>query len=190
MKTKIYSILLFSLILACAQIIACKKSNGCDPNNPPAGGTIDIAQEDKLVLFPYKDFDTMKFVKNNSDTILFLGGKIETGYSSQLDNNFDCPHLDKIQFMTLTFTNNLYGNIVMYENNIHYSISFNNRTYGPVNNGFVYFYKDTTNISIRGVAYQNVYRFNGSSTTDNLYFRPSIGIIKIIYKGDTYEKLP
>lgn len=196
MKTKIYSVLLFALILTCLQFIACKKD--CDPNNPPTGDTVDLGQEDKISLFPYKDFDTIMFIKNNLDTVIFLGGKIENGYNTALNGDINCPSLDKLQYMQLVFTNNVYGNIKLYENtlpqtngyNTKYSISFSDRTYGTVDAGSVFLYQDSTQITIKGVAYKKVYKFNNSSTTDNLYFVHNVGVIKIIYKGDTYEKLP
>ncbi|MEI6596517.1 MAG: hypothetical protein WCO28_13205 [Bacteroidota bacterium] len=196
MKNKFYSVLLFALILTCIQFNACKKN--CDPNNPPAGTTNDLFNLDKQLFFPYKDLDTLRLIKNNTDTILFTGGKIETGYNTALNNEIDCPSLDKLQYMKLIFTNNLTGTILLYENTQpqvngyfkNYSITFNDRTYGPTNAAIIGFYNDTTKVIYAGgIAYKGSYKMICTSN-DNLYFSTGIGIIKIIYKGDTYDKLP
>ncbi len=194
MKTKIYSVLLFASILSCIQFIACKKN--CDPNNPPDGETVNLGQEDKLFYFPFKDFDTIKFIKNNTDTVLFLGNKFETGYNKAFNQDPNCPGLDKLQYMKLFFANNSNGTITFYEytlsqalgNFTKYSITYNDRIYGPT--GETNSFTDSTNIYIMGVDYKDVFKFNGKSTTDNLFFVHNVGVIKIIYKGDTYEKLP
>ena len=182
-----YILLLLVLFISITLFSTCKPN--CDPNNPPAGVTGNLVPRDKSILFPYKDFDTIRFIRNNTDTVLFLGGKFETGYTSGLDNNFDCPHLNKYQFMNLTFTNSLIENIIIHESSI-YSITFKDRIFKTDNVLNVSANYDTSHIFIRGISYKSVYKFNANSTTDNLYFAPSRGIIKIIYKNDTYEKLP
>lgn len=195
MKTKIYSVLLFALIFSCIQFIACKKD--CDPNNPPVGSTNDLFNLDKLLFFPYKDLDTLRLIKNNTDTILFTGGKIETGYNTGLNQDPTCPHADKLQYMKQIFSNNLSGTITLYEYilpqyngyNSDYSIKFNDRTYGPANAAVMGFYNDTTQVIYAGgIAYKGSYKMTWSG--DNLYFSTGIGIIKIYYKGNSYEKLP
>lgn len=195
MKTKIKHKRFILIILTSILLFnTCKKD--CDPNNPPTGDTVDLGQEDKISLFPYKDFDTMKFIKNNTDTVLFLGGKFETGYNTGLTQDPNCPRADKLQYMKLIFTNKLNGAITFYEYRLgqpldygtEYSITFNDRTFGPSNE--VYGYRDSTKVSIRGITYTNVFKFNGASTIDNLYFVHGFGILKIIYKNDTYDKLP
>ena len=182
--------------LSIALFDACKPN--CDSNNPPKGQTKNIVPDDKPILFPFKNFDTIKFIKNNTDTIIFLGDQIVTGYNQALDQDLSCAHADQLQFMQLTFTNKTYGNITFYENvqpqnndyNTHYSITFIDRTHGPNDAISVSSYSDTTHVSIRGVVYIHVYKFNGNTNTDNLFYIPSLGIIKVIYKNDIYERLP
>ena len=196
MKLKIYSIILFALTFSCIQFNACKPN--CDSSNPPKGQTRNLGPSDKPVLFTYKDLDTIKFIKNNIDTILFFGDQIVRGYNQALDGDLSCAHADQLQYMQLTFTNKTYGQISLYENTLsqandygtQFSITFFNSTYGPADADHVFLFKDTTNILVNGKNYKDVYKFNNSSTTDNLFFVHNIGIIKILYKGDTYEKLP
>jgi len=202
MKNRINYIFL-SLILLTSILIfnTCKKSSDCDPNNPPVGQTRDLFPGDKLSLLPYKDFDTIKFIKNNTDTVVFLGGKFETGYNTAFDQDPTCPHADKVQYFKLILTNNLNGIITLYEYILgqpldyvsQYSITFKDRTYGPKDpnsSNSVIGYRDSTKNYIGGIVYTDVYKFNGVSTYDNLYYISGIGIIKIIYKNDIYEKLP
>jgi len=196
MKLKIYSIILFAFTLSCIQFNACKPN--CDSSNPPKGQTRNFSPLDKSILFPYKDFDTIKFIKNNTDTILFFGGQIVTGYNQSLDQDLSCAHADQLQFMQLTFSNTTYGKIGLYESTLsqandygtQYSITFKDNTYGSVDADIVASYSDTTHISISGISYKHVYKFNGNTNTNNLFYVPSLGIIKIIYKNDTYERVP
>ena len=196
MKNKIYSILLFSLTLACIQFIACKKD--CDPNNPPDGQTVDLFAGDKLSLFPYQDFQTIKFIKNNTDTVTFLGSKLETGYYKAFNQNLDCPQADKLQFYKYVFTSNFDGIITLYEYilpqyndyNSDYSISFKDVTFGPIGSSDVIGYSDPAIIYIGGKSYTSVFKFNGTSATTNVYFVHNVGVIKIIYKSDIYDRLP
>lgn len=197
MKTKIFFILIFmATFWGIAMFDACKPN--CDSNNPPKGQTKNIVPDDKPILFPFKNFDTIKFIKNNTDTIMFFGDQIVTGYNQALDQDLSCAHSDQLQFMQLTFTNNTKDKIDLYENTLpqsndyvkEFSITFNDVIYGPIEAYSISSNSDTTNISIRGVVYKHVYKFNGNSNTDNLFYIPSVGIIKVIYKNDTYEKLP
>lgn len=188
MKTKTF-IILFSLIALSSAFISCTQP--C-PNPPPVGYTFDLSPYDKSFCLPYKDFDTLKFLKNNLDTVIFIGNKVAYSYNNSYSQE-DCPKIVKSQQGNQTFANNLGNTIALnlgvdYSSSTDYSITFNQEVFGP------YFPIDmeipkADTIYVKGKQYTYVFPMTISTSLDTIYFN-QVGIIKIKYQNNIYEKLP
>ncbi|MEI6507897.1 MAG: hypothetical protein WCO54_05390 [Bacteroidota bacterium] len=197
MKPTIRNTLFLSLALNFIfSLMGCTKSmvNDCDPNNPPFGGYNLIPKEEISYLFPYKELDTIKMIKNGRDTFLFVGINSEMGYNTSFDQDPNCPHAHKDQWMKHTFTDKNNNSIVLdaYIDDIEkYLISLNQNTYGPVYAIDITNYPSTINIYAGGVEYKSVYALYANNKSDTCYFQKSLaGVVRIKSGTDVYEKLP
>ena len=191
---KIFSvIILLSFLLL---ISSCTKSSvgDCDPNNPPFGGYNLLPQYDIPKFFPYKELDTIKMLKNGTDTILFIGNNTAIGYTNSFDQDPNCPHLHKDQWMKHAFTDKNNNSIILdaYIDDIEkYLISLNQNTYGPVYAIDITNYPSTINIYAGGIEYKGVYVLYANYKLDTCYFQKKVsGVIRIKSGTDIYEKLP
>ena len=151
--------------------------NDCDPNNPPFGGYNLLPQYDIPKFFPYKELDTIKMLKNGTDTVLFNGTNTAIGYTNSFDQDPNCPHLHKDQWMKHAFTDKNNNSIILdaYIDDIEkYLISLNQNTYGPVYAIDITNYPSTINIYAGGVEYKSVY-------ADNEFTDVSRMLHKVVY---------
>ncbi|MFI5221751.1 MAG: hypothetical protein ACHQK8_05460 [Bacteroidia bacterium] len=147
-------------------------------------------------MMVYKDFDTLRFLQNSKDTVLFIGNKIQTSYNSASSHD-ECAINEQLQQIIQSFTNKTGDKITLnyyvtpsYEGNIcAFEISFNNSTYGPNPAGAVNcFQNNAINITVLGKPYC-VTKINGGGN-NYLYFNDTCGIVKIYVNPNIYERLP
>jgi hypothetical protein len=133
-------------------------------------------------------------LKNNTNTVLFLCGAINSGYNRAYDQG-ECPALDKLQFMKQSISSNLHDTITLnyYFLGItsgysrKYSITFNNENFGILDPEDVYQKINQDTIFILGNAYNNWASL--VINTDSIYYQNG-KIIKIKYQNAIYEKIP
>src|SRR5437868_10179992 len=87
-----------AVILLIALFFGCTKD--CDRDNPKEGNTYFVTSIISDVL-PYNHYETIKFKRNNTDTVSFTGGRVETGFDEALTSD-SCPSISKLQWMTQT----------------------------------------------------------------------------------------
>lgn len=186
MKTKNYSIL-FSVIVIGFFLCSCKSC----PDTPQAGNTYNLTNN--AGLLPYKDFDTIKFLKDNLDTVVFLGSKVNYSYNTAYTHD-DCPLVEKLQQGTQMFTSNLgssfsllYHILPSYEGHSgQYSISFNNESFGPYDEIDVLYITNKDTLYVVGKPYIGIQKL--ISNTDTIYYKAEI--LRIKYQNTVYEKFP
>lgn len=199
MKTKTNILLIIATLFILLFFAACKlpSPGGCP--NPPETITIDIDQAYARHVMVYKDYDTIKFLKDNKDTAIFIGGKLQTGYVHGATTD-DCPSLKLCQQMIQTFYDTVFKNnftIKLYIPNIpgithaDFEIIYNNGLFG--NTDASEFSCDTTHnhtsqsITVLGKTYCVT---AWSITNVTIYYADRAGIVKILWLNSIYEKIP
>ena len=142
---------------------------------------------------PYYDNVSINFLRNKTDTVIFVGGKVITGYTDGYTQD-ECPVLVHCQYKSQKFADN--------QNNIFslkyfvtppnegespgYSINFNQDYFGDYSAENIYALNITDTTLILGKPYVSPYKmiYNG----DTIYFRN--GIVRIKYQNTIYEKIP
>jgi hypothetical protein len=194
MKTRVYYILFFALTLLNISIfISCRQP--CP--NPPDQSTVNLSSFLKQYVLPYKDYDTIKCLRNHIDSILFFGSKIQSGYNSSYDQN-ECPKLIKGQWMSQMFSNHSTDSFLLNYYIVGsypvYSILFDNELFGPYDASDIWYNINTDTMYVLGKPYSSPFRMiqypNDSHivTNDTIYYRN--GIVRIKYQNNIYEKAP
>ena len=148
-------------------------------------------------LLLYKDFDTIKFLKNGTDTVLFWGDKVELSLDESSGHQ-PCPVKELLQNVHQTFTDTAKNKITLsyyvlpsYEGNGNdFEITFNNELFGPNYAGRISDCSQySENITVLGKSYcaNKMYPFGSA---DYLYFSDLFGIAKISINKTVYEKIP
>lgn len=198
MKTKIFTIL-FSLVALSCIFTSCNKC----PNPPKQ---IIINQDTVLFkpyIMPYKNFDTIRCLRNGIDTVLFFGGKYQYGYNNSYTQE-DCPQLVKGQWMGQMFSNQSTDSFYLYYyvssfaegSSPLFNILFNRETFGYYNAFDMCFLGDhPDSMYVLNKLYlspvkmiQNPNGYPPTVTNDTIYYRN--GIVRIKYMNTIYEKIP
>ena len=198
MKTKTNILLIIATLFILLFFAACKlpSPGGCP--NPPETITLNVQGYTKS-LIPYKDYDTIRFLKDKNDTVLFIGGKVQTNYVQGATQE-DCPSIKLLQQMFQTFYDSVFKNNltlrlfvpnIQGETSTAFEIIYNNGLFG--NTDAMDFFCDTTQhhtakgITVLGKSYCAT---EWSITNVTIFYADYYGIVKIIWLNSVYEKIP
>jgi len=185
MMSKHISILLI-LVISLA-FVACKKE--CHEKEDEY---YYILEDEKDVL-KYTGNETIKYLHNKSDTVIFKGLGKSTYFN--VSNSYDqCPvkyYYDEgwlFSYIDNKDSNKIYVNQFIKETRSDVNFSFKNHRFGYSHgiSEIMYFSKDTI-IGIKKV-YTNVSKpLSLSNYSDTLYYDKISGIIRVVTKNDTWE---
>ena len=181
MKKIYYLILITVVISSCKQ--ECKEAT-----NPPR----TVSKTNESLYLPYVGNETLKFLKNGSDTIILnsQGKKTEYQYTSTQE---DCPTKIPLENKYITFIDN--ANTIGFLIQLYITSTFSTYCIMKINNKVVYndhiasLSGSSSTLQVLNVNYDEVHYIGDSNTV--LYFQFTYkGIVKFKYYNDIYELIP
>lgn len=159
---------------------------------------MDLYPQNIAKVMPYTGNETLRFLKNKSDTISFVGEGRKTSYSREQTQS-PCIEFEQLQNMNVSFHSSKNDETIGYDyyvmsrafsNAAMVDVNYNRKLVGTYDN--IYFFtnqrpeikKDTA----CGVPYDSVSKF--THKLGNLTFKPGFGIIKFTINDNMYELIP
>jgi hypothetical protein len=156
---------------------------------------IPVDKIDFNCIIPYKGYERLKFLRNNTDTVIFYGQGIKSEYQ-YTSTQEDCPSKIPLENKYLIFLDSAYNNSFLVQ--MYITNTFSNYCLFKINNKIVYngsnYY--ITNISppfisllINNIKYDTLaYQENTSSY---FYYNPCReGMLKFKSNNDIFELIP
>ncbi|MGZ5283299.1 MAG: hypothetical protein ACXWEY_13565 [Bacteroidia bacterium] len=178
---------------------SCVKDD-CDQNKIVA--TNDLEDSTYTHIMVYKDFDTVRFLKNGTDTVLFHAGKVNKKYQIELaDGGYACGK-EQYQIATQKFSNNLNDSFEIQFSKFWFAkktadkleVIFNN-IYFAVHFEAIISCTNNTSVLEKSYCYEEMFpardsRGKAPSGSEYIYYSKDFGIVKAFVNGNTYERLP
>ena len=176
---------------------ACKKDTPCTHQEY----FYDIPA-DELEVIPYKSFDTLTFIRTNTnDTFIFYGNNWSYGYYNSTNNIPECTSTENRKTRTLQFSCIVINSALKIEQRIPegftststFQINFNNSLFEDNASDIKNTKPDYLNLQIQNFVYENVYTFSSFSSVNAInkcFYSKQYGIIKMQLKnGEIWELL-
>ncbi|MFZ4796244.1 MAG: hypothetical protein ACOYMA_02050 [Bacteroidia bacterium] len=148
-------------------------------------------------LFPYAEKQNMKFLKNGTDTLIFLN----LGYKS--GNNYtytqeDCTRKIPLEYKSLLFYDSLQGNsfnLYNYENqymHTNFRLNFNDIVvYDDNVSDFIGLIEPYVSLKINNITYDSLKYFENAARTHFFYYKTyKTGMIKFKIDTNIFELIP
>ena len=179
--------LLISILFSCKEC----------PDSPDERAPQDIPESLITKAFLQSPGDTVKLIKNNSDTLYFIAGLFHKYYDRSARSHEECPRVEPLQQLEQPFSNKKTSDVILLQahvqpsylsNSSEFEVKVNGELYGPI---FLTIagYCDKINVSkdlvVRGKTYC-VNELIGS--TGVLYYSNMHGIVKIINGNAVFER--
>ncbi len=154
----------------------------------------------ELAVIPYKDIDTITFIKTNTnDTFTFYANKWQYGYYKST-TSFDCYNYENREIRIINFYNSQLKTSIKIEQFIpqnsqytsYFNISFNGTSYVEYSSYLASSGSQLDSLSIQNKTFQKVYYFDNSifvgTKNYKCYYTKDYGIIKMeLANGETLE---
>ena len=170
--------------LICILLIALV-SNCSKCPDPKSGNTFNVNQDDLPYIIPYSDTSKVRFLKNGTDTVIFVSQGLKNTYIEQNQADGNCSSTNRIQqfslmmksknndFFEMQILNDKIDYITFNINNLLFEKMFGQQFYatGDLKRTFI------DSISINNSLFDSVQQINFG----NNYFivKPRYGILKI-----------
>ena len=199
MKTKIYHILFLLTIPFSFTLTSCK-NNCADEQVVTENSFTDIRSSS---IMPWTGIEVLKFIKNNTDTIIFINQGNVTSFNEVERPGGSCP----VKYRLLNQTNTFKDSKSSFQFLIHYYLDSETNMFSDyflfqINNNStlgVYtpdiFSQTRIQMTIQGQTFAIVKGF-GNNTGDSIYYnaqtptQPLKKFLRIKFQNDIYEVLP
>ncbi len=188
MKPKNYStfLLAFISVIFISSFPSCKSECTTQPDE-----TFLLSSSDKAQIV-YTGKDTLKFLHNSIDTIVFIGHGKQPYLEVESVTGGDCPGGNKnYEGYNITYVSSQYSSKIYFSHHLYLSggsevtVDFNDASFGYSLTG-VLWGKDTIK-TLNQTFYNACHFYTNSNKTDTLCFNKSIGILKISTLSDKWE---
>ncbi|MCX6187547.1 MAG: hypothetical protein NTU43_11235 [Bacteroidetes bacterium] len=185
MKKQFYLTTLLLLILFISNCDKCPDSG--------SGNTHNVYPPDIPIIFPYNDTSRVRFLKNGTDTIIFISQGLKSTYIKNGVANGNCAGTDRLQQISLKMEkdgNESFEIIETSNSDNEILINVNNLFFGYYSSGqLASFYPlPLKSYLINSVKYDSVKILTKVGSNDTIIFKPKIGVLKI-KSNNTYEKI-
>ena len=120
---KIYYLIFIAFIIS-----SCKQE--CKETTNPA---IPVDKIDFSCIIPYKGYERLKFLRNNTDTVIFYGQGIKSAYQFTSTQD-DCPSKIPLENKYLIFLDSVYNNSFLVQ--MYITNTFSNCCLFKINNSY------------------------------------------------------
>lgn len=190
---KIIFYLYLGLVFFTVLFSSCYYEKDCDTSKFPKNKY--SLSEDSKIAFAYKGGDTIRFLKNNVDTILYNGGGIDTFFRESVVL-LECDGDIRLYEGYKTLLNSLNGvdfTVILQSSESNPSITGISILYDKASKFFldvedVKGPPDIDSMIVNGKKYYNVFvLLNGAE--EALYYNIDVGIIRLLSQGNKLEIL-
>ena len=168
------------LYLICILLIALV-SNCSKCPDPKSGNTFNVNQDDLPYIIPYSDTSKVRFLKNGTDTVIFVSQGLKNTYIEQNQADGNCSSTNRIQQFSLMmkYNENEYFEIFDFASNV--DLIINKVTWGSFSHvRFTSYYPlPILSYMINNTKYDSVKVFTNDESNDTLIFKPKVGLLKI-----------
>ena len=188
MKIRFYKIFVLGLtILISNYFSGCSKDKCIQQPDQ----TFLMSSSDKAQII-YSGRDTLKFLHNAIDTIVFIGQGKQSYFNVEPGTGGDCPGANQkyegydIIYMSSQFSSKIFFSQHLYlSGGSEVTVDFNNSKFGYSSTD-IRLAKDSINI-FNQTYYNECVFYTYSNKTDTLYFNKSVGVLKISTLSDKWE---
>lgn len=169
----------FSIILFLVFFASCKKDQYYK---------LTEDQKELSLYYAYNLGDTLKFLKNNTDTVLCTVTEKKTANACSVQTFSGCVYVEKLKIKFVSLSNKDFGSVESYANVNENQDEIGHIDYTIDNISVSSFVKNSIEMTVNNNIYTNAIELKGLNN-DTMYINKTEGIIKAINNEITYTKI-